>query len=156
MSKKRSARKQRSKDAAPRAAKQRRSRRGRFLWLIGVAILAAGVTVYTVPVMDRLEAQRTEVEVSTAELDELLTQNADLQVRLDSLNTPLEIERLARERLGYVRQGETAFVVVTPVVVEEAPPVPEEGTVSTSPPGPDPWYKEWWGYLSGSDLADNS
>ena len=105
--------------------------------------------------MERLDEQRTEIAESAAELEVLVAENAELKDRLDSLNTPVEIERLARERLGYVREGETAFVVVSPPAEPEAPEVVGEGA---DPPAPekDPWYKEWWSYVSGSDLADYS
>ena len=140
--------------AATRKSGRRTSWRGRLLWLAGVAILAAGAVVYTVPVLEGLEAQRTEIADSTAELDALVAENAELQDRLDSLNTPIEIERLARERLGYVREGETAFVVV-PVPAEPPPPAAEEADEASTPEQV-PWYREWWNYLSGSDLAADS
>ncbi len=155
MSKGRAKRKKKSKDGSEQVAKRPKSRRGRYLWALGVVILAAGATVYAVPVLDRLEEQRTEIAESTTELDLLLAENADLQERLDHLNTPLEIERLARERLGFVRAGETAIVVV-PVPVEVPEPEVVEEPVEPPMPGPDPWYKEWWNYISGSDLAEAS
>ena len=38
--------------------------------------------------------------------------NADLEARIGELNDPTELERMARECLGMVRPGETAFVTV--------------------------------------------
>lgn len=133
----------------------KRRRRGPWLWTVGVAILIAGATVYAVPVLDRLEEQHTEIAESTAELDVLVAENTDLQDRLDSLNTPVEIERLARERLGYVREGETSFIVVSP---REAPADSpgDELVVETETVGEDPWYKRWWSYISGSDITSDS
>ena len=128
--------------------------RGRLLWLAGVAILAAGATVYAVPVLDRLEEQRTEISDYTAELDVLVAQNTDLRERLDALNTPIEIERLARERLGYVREGETAFVVVAPRA--SSPGTSEEEMVVIETVEEDAWYARWWSYITGSDLAPES
>lgn len=155
MSEDRSAPGERSESAGEKTPGRLKSWRGRLLWVAGLAILAAGATVYAVPVMDRLEEQRTEIAESAAELEKLLAENAELQGRLDSLNTPVEIERLARERLGYVRAGETAFVVVSPPAEPAAPEV--VGEVAETPgPESDPWYKEWWSYVSGSDLADYS
>ena len=128
--------------------------RGRLLWVAGVAILAAGATVYAVPVLDRLEEQRTEISDYTAELDVLVAQNTDLRERLDALNTPIEIERLARERLGYVREGETAFVVVAPRA--SSPGTSEEEMVVIETVEEDAWYGRWWSYITGSDLAFES
>ncbi len=152
MSKGRSKRKRAPEKDSEKAPARPNPWRGRFLWAVGLAILAAGVTVYAVPVLDRLEAQQLEIAESTADLELLVAENADLQERLDSLNTPLEIERLARERLGFVRAGETAIVVVpAPVEVEEP-----EAPAPPPAPRPDPWYKEWWSYISGSDLTEDS
>ena len=128
--------------------------RGRLLWVAGVAILAAGATVYAVPVLDRLEEQRTEISDYTADLDVLVAQNTDLRERLDALNTPIEIERLARERLGYVREGETAFVVVAPRA--SSPGTSEEEMVVIETVEEDAWYARWWSYITGSDLASES
>ena len=141
-----------SEDEAP---KPRRSWRGPWLWVAGVAILATGATVYAVPVLDRLEEQSTEIAESTAELEVLVAENSELQERLDSLNTPAELERLARERLGYVREGETAFVVISPPV-ENTDPSGDEQVGETEIVADDPWFMRWWSYISGSDLSADS
>ena len=135
--------------------KREKSRGRSWLWIIGVVILAAGATVYAVPVLDRLEEQRTEIVESTAELEGLVAQNTDLKDRLAALNTPAEIERLARERLGYVREGETAFVVLSPRE-ESVVTVEDQAVAETEPAGEHPWYLQWWNYISGSDLAADS
>lgn len=135
--------------------KQRKSRKSSWLWVAGLAILASGATVYAVPVLERLEEQHTEIAESTAELEVLEAANAELEDRLSSLNTPAEIERLARERLGYVREGETAFVVVSPR--EEFSDLSgEEQSAETGAGGEAPWYQQWWSYITGSDLTENS
>lgn len=142
----------RSREEPP---KRRKPRRSPWLWVAGLAILASGATVYAVPVLDRLEEQRSEIAEFTAELEVLEAENADLEDRLSSLNTPAEIERLARERLGYVRAGETAFVVV-PTREEVLEGSGEEQVGEAEAEGGDPWYKQWWNYLSGSDLTEDS
>ena len=142
-----------SEDEAGR--KPRNSWRTRWLWIAGAAILAAGATVYAVPVLDRLEEQSIEIAEYAEELDELVAQNAELEERLDALHTPIEIERLARERLGYVREGETAFVVVSPRDPDPGPPA-EDPVEMAEIIEDEPWYSRWWSYLSGSDLSANS
>jgi len=137
------------------AGKPRRSWRNRWLWIAGAAILAAGATVYAVPVLDRLEEQSTNIAEYAEELDELVAQNTELEERLDALHTPIEIERLARERLGYVREGETAFVVVSPRDPDPAPSA-EDPVEMAEMIEEEPWYSRWWSYLSGSDLSADS
>ena len=125
------------------------------MWFAGAAILAAGATVYSVPLLDSLEEQSTKIAEYSEELDVLVDQNAELEERLDALHTPIEIERLARERLGYVREGETAFVVVSP-----RDPTPDPSAEDQEPVAEmieaEPWYSRWWSYLSGSDLSADS
>ena len=137
------------------ARKPRRSWRSRWLWIAGAAILAAGATVYAVPVLDRLEEQSTNIAEYAEELDGLVAQNTELEERLDALHTPMEIERLARERLGYVREGETAFVVVSPRDPAPAPSAEDPVEMAEMIEG-EPWYSRWWSYLSGSDLSADS
>ncbi|MDE0189494.1 MAG: septum formation initiator family protein [bacterium] len=137
------------------ARKTKRSWRNRWLWIAGAAILAAGATVYAVPVLDRLEEQSTNIAEYAEELDELVAQNTELEERLDALHTPIEIERLARERLGYVREGETAFVVVSPRDPDPAPSA-EDPVEMAEMIEEEPWYSRWWSYLSGSDLSADS
>ncbi|MDE0121695.1 MAG: septum formation initiator family protein [bacterium] len=137
------------------ARKSKRSWRSRWLWIAGAAILAAGATVYAVPILDRLEEQTTNIAEYAEELDELVAQNTELEERLDALHTPIEIERLARERLGYVREGETAFVVVSPRDPDPAPSA-EDPVEMAEMIEEEPWYSRWWSYLSGSDLSADS
>ncbi len=136
-------------------SKRQKSWKGRLLWVAGVAILAAGATVYAVPVLDRLEDQHSQIAEYTEDLDELTVHNAELQERLDALHTPVEIERLARERLGYVREGETAFIVVSPRAPASTPSE-DEAEVVIETIEDEPWYSRWWSYLSGSDLSSES
>ena len=67
---------------------------------------------------------------------------------VEALNTPEEIERLARDKLGYVREGEVAYVVLDPPGAETTgPPVPK-------PPAPPDrtWVDHVWDFITGSDL----
>lgn len=125
------------------------------MWLAGLVILVAGAVIYAVPVLDRLEDQHVEVAQAREELESLVAANAELEERLDALNSPIEIERLARERLGYAREGETAFVVVSSRIDDpdaaEIEAAEQAGVVEG-----EPWYERWWNYLSGSDLTSDS
>jgi len=65
--------------------------------------------------------QRTEQQQLTQQVQQLQTQNAALEQRLEQLRDPAELERLARECLGLVDHGEIAFV---PVLRGQAPTPP--------------------------------
>lgn len=114
--------------------------------LIGAAFLTQ-----LVPYQQILESQR-QVSAAQAELEALEGENARLQADVDALHTEAEIEKLAREKLGYVRPGEKAYVVLDPPGTEEAPAppattdvVPEERT----------WVDELWDFLTGADQASS-
>jgi len=54
-------------------------------------------------------AQLSDLRQQTTQLE---AANAKLQARIDQLGDPAYLERLARECLGMVHPGETAFVIV--------------------------------------------
>lgn len=108
------------------------------------AVLVAFVT-NVVPVSQIL-AQRAEVEEARSDLARLEAENAVLAARVEALQSPAEVERLARDRLGYVRPGEEAYVLVDPTGPEPTAPAP------TAPAG-DSLLDRVWEFVSGSDLA---
>ena len=66
---------------------------------------------------------------------------------------PVEIERLAREKLGYVRPGEAAYVVIE----EEVAPAESFPTdVETQPDEGDavPFLSRIWDFVTGRDLVE--
>lgn len=115
-----------------------------------VIILVVGAAFLTniVPYRQIME-QNAAVEESRERLKSLEAENQRLEEHLLALDTPEELERLAREKLGYVRSGETAYVVVDPPFVpgeekQEQDPVTEAG--------PDGVIDGFWEFLTGADL----
>src|SRR5690606_42001774 len=118
--------------------------------LFAVALLVVGVAVLTnvLPYRQIVDQQR-QVEAAAAELEALQEENELLTARRDALQTPVEIERLAREKLGYVRPGEVAYVVLDP------PTAPTTTVPTTSDPDPiedDTLWGELWDFVTGADL----
>jgi cell division protein FtsB len=111
--------------------------------LIGAAFLTQ-----VVPTRQIFDSHR-QVNAARAQLEQLESDNARLQADVTALGTDGEIEKLAREKLGYVRPGETAYVVLDP---------PEEDRVQTNPPSlsvlPErqTWVDQVWDFLTGADL----
>ena len=113
--------------------------------LIGAAFLTQ-----VVPYRQIMES-RQRVESAGDQLASLVSENRLLEADVDALNTDEEIEKLAREKLGYVMEGETAYVVIDPPnedaitapVTESAPVVPGKT-----------WVDRLWDYVSGGDLAE--
>ena len=91
---------------------------------------------------------RQAVADARSQLAGLESENAALQADVAALQTEAEIEKLAREKLGYVRPGETAYVVLdppgTPDDVED-PPAPAVVLEKT-------WVDRVWDFLTGADL----
>jgi cell division protein FtsB len=112
--------------------------------LIGVAFLTQ-----VVPYRQIIDS-RHQVAAARADLAALEAENSQLQADVAALQTEPEIEKLAREKLGYVRPGEIAYVVLDPPgsteteAVEEVPAVDEETT----------WVDSIWDFLTGADLDE--
>jgi cell division protein FtsL len=110
--------------------------------LIGAAFLTQ-----VVPYRQIIDSQR-QVSDAQARLTQLEEENAELQADVEALNTDAEVEKLAREKLGYVRPGETAYVVLDPPgsgrpAEEQAEPfVADDRT----------WVERIWDFVSGGDL----
>jgi cell division protein FtsB len=110
--------------------------------LVGAAFLTQ-----VVPYRQILDSHR---QVSSAEqrLSDLESENSRLQSDVDALNTDEEIEKLARDKLGYVRPGEIAYVVLEPPGADQqikpadpAPVAPQET-----------WVDRVWNFVTGRDL----
>lgn len=113
-----------------------------------ILLMGAAFVTQVVPYKQIVESQR-QVAAARAELAELETQNDRLQADVEALHTNSEIERLAREKLGYVRPGETAYVVLDPPgSADDTEPAPTE---------PEPvektWVDEVWEFLTGADIG---
>lgn len=87
-----------------------------------------------------LEARRAELE---AEVALMRADNATLKGAVEFTESDVYIERVAREQLGYAREGD---VVILPrlILPEAAPEVaPEAASASLPPPAPANW-RLWW------------
>jgi cell division protein FtsL len=86
----------------------------RMVARIGVGLIILGVFVFGVFPTDRFIDQREQLDKSQQELDELLTENADLQARVDRLESDEEIERVARDEYDLVYPNEEVYAVLPP------------------------------------------
>lgn len=79
----------------------------KFLVIISVGIIFAGTLVSQEITKKRLNEEKIKVE---KELENLKKQNEELTEEFDDSKTDEYIERLARERLGMIKKGETVVV----------------------------------------------
>lgn len=102
-------------------------------------VLVAVVTTVAVPLRNYL-SQRSELAAVHAQQEMLNDEIAELERRRALLTDPRYVEAQARERLRYVRPGETPYMVQLPTPTP-APEVAEE---------PDePWYTWLWESIAG-------
>lgn len=127
-------------------------RPGPALATLLILLLGAAFLTQVVPYRQMIDSSR-QVEEARQRLAALETENEALQADADALHTDAEIEKLAREKLGYVRPGETAYVVLDP---PDATPGEESGEPDVAEQQdvePGGTWVEWiWDFLTGADL----
>ena len=122
----------------------------RSWWLVPLGVVVALVLVTNVFPFRQIIAEGRRVEDAHNRLEALEQENAILADQVEALSTPAEIERLAREKLGYIRPGEVAYVILPPE---------EENAKSEVPAAGEPvrrlaWYERIWSFLTGADLTE--
>jgi cell division protein FtsB len=76
-----------------------------------LAIVCAVMLLGIAPLRGYL-GQRSQLAELRRQASVLERQNATLQTKIDELSDPTYLDRVARECLGMVKPGETAFVIV--------------------------------------------
>lgn len=110
-------------------------------------VIGAAFLTQLIPYRQIVESNR-QVATAREQLATLETENRLLSADVAALETPEEIEKLAREKLGYARPGETVYVVLDPpeaaVVVD---PAPDVVVIERT------WVERVWDFLSGADVG---
>lgn len=111
-------------------------------------VLGAALLTQMVPYRQILDSQR-QVSSARAQLAALEEDNTLLAADVAALQTDEEVEKLAREKLGYVRPGETAYVVLDPPESETRPLPQTDDLVFPEEPT---WVDRLWDFVTGADL----
>jgi len=111
-------------------------------------VMGAACLTQLVPYRQILDSSR-QVSSARAQLAALEVDNELLAADIAALETDEEVEKLAREKLGYVRPGETAYVVLDPPE-ELTRPQPETDDLVI--PEERTWVDMIWDFVTGSDL----
>lgn len=129
---------------------RRRSGFGLSSLLLAAALVAVVVVLAGIFPFRQIIASNRAVELAEEKLTAIEEENLQLEARIEALESPEEVERLAREQFGLVMPGEIGYVVVSPPG-EAPPPEPE--------PAPEPeerrWWEAVWDFLTGRDLAED-
>nr|WP_122013218.1 septum formation initiator family protein [Maliibacterium massiliense] len=91
------------------ASKRRFKLKKRGVLLISMLVLTL-VTVQFVRVEMQINAQKQEKAQVQEQIGQMRNKNADLQQRIEGAGTQEAVEQAAREKLGWVREGEILFV----------------------------------------------
>jgi cell division protein FtsB len=94
-----------------------------LIWPLVAAVVVIGALFLTMfPTRTWLD-QRSSISASRAELAELEAEQAALEERVAALDSPEEVELIAREDYGMVRPGEEAYSILpVPAPPIEIPP----------------------------------
>ncbi len=99
---------------AGRPPRRRRLRARPVAWVwfaVGAVVLAGALLLMVLPTRTYLQ-QRSRAAALEHQLSEAEARNAELQARVTLLDTPAEIERIARQQYGLVKPGEQAYAVL--------------------------------------------
>lgn len=119
------------------------------LFTLALIVVGAAVLTNVVPYRQIVEQSR-QVEAAAENLEALRQENEVLSAKRDALQTPVEIERLAREKLGYVRPGEIAYVVLEP---PEIPTTTRPEAEEVALPEDSSLLETVWDFMTGADLS---
>lgn len=79
----------------------------RFFVLVG----SLGIIVTSMPTLRDLVSRRSMVKERREELEQVVTENKELEKRLAEVQGLEHIERVARDKLGMVKEGETVVIL---------------------------------------------
>ena len=99
--------------------------------LVALVVVGGFVFAFALPGRTYLE-QRREVRRAEERVQVLEQETAKLGKRADELQTPEEIEQIAREQYGLAKPGEKAFAILPPEAPADAaapPATPEHRSV---------------------------
>jgi cell division protein FtsB len=130
---------------------RRRARRWRSVLFTVVLVIGGFVVTGVLPVREYLE-RGDDVEAAQIELDRLKAENGALADDIDALFTEQEIERVAREQYGFVREGEIGYVVTTP---EGLDPVAEVAQPVLTVVEKRSFFQRLWDFVTGNDQPNN-
>lgn len=142
---------ERSDAELTRRSRRRRGRRWRSALFMSLLVIAGFAATGVLPVREYLE-RGARVDAAQAELDQLTAENALLESDIAALYTEQEVERLAREQYGFVREGEIGYVVI-PNEIDET-----ETEVAAAVPSQvedRSFFQRVWDFVTGNDQTND-
>ncbi len=94
--------------------KKQENKKFSFILLIGLLLAVGYFAISIINVNMDIKSRKKEVTKLNAQYEEQLAENARLQAVADGGNQDEYVERVAREKLGYVKPGEKVYYNITP------------------------------------------
>ncbi|KAA2255658.1 septum formation initiator family protein [Solihabitans fulvus] len=113
--------------------------------LLALVVCALALSI-AVPLRTYL-AQRAEMRDVNHQQEQLRADVQRLQDRQQQLGDPAQLEAEARRRLGYVRPGETPYIVHLP---GDAAAQQQQQKPATKPAEQKAWYEKLWDSIAGN------
>ena len=113
----------------------------------GTAILASIFVILAVTLIPTLRStlnQRSQINELRSQLDQKRQTVAALQQEQKQWTDPAYVEQQARERLTFVRVGETSYTVIDADVAPVEAPGPNMAAPSQTSTANSPWYGKLW------------
>ncbi|GAA1175466.1 hypothetical protein GCM10009584_16110 [Ornithinimicrobium humiphilum] len=113
----------------------------RMLVLLGLVVV---MSLIVAPVLSGYLRQRAEITAARAQLDSERREIAQLEQDLAKWDDDRYVEQQARERLRFVKEGETAFTVIDDTGTDYTEALPGMAPVSDDVMAGSPWYSQVW------------
>ncbi len=115
------------------------------VWRLGVlAVLVGFLALFLTPTLRGYLEQRAEINRMEQQITQEQDAIVDLEEQIAAWDGEDYVEQQARQRLRFVKPGETAFSVVDDTGEQLAEPVPGMAAVTNEVHESRPWYGEVW------------
>ena len=115
------------------------------VWRLGIlAVLVGFLALFLTPTLRGYLEQRAEINRMEQQITQEQDAIVDLEEQIAAWDGEDYVEQQARQRLRFVKPGETAFSVVDDTGEQLAEPVPGMAAVTNEVHESRPWYGEVW------------
>lgn len=128
----------------PAAGTPRRAAPPHVWRLVTLVLLVAFLALFLTPTLRGYLDQRAEISRMEQQVADEQRRITELEEQLASWDDPAFVERQARERLRFVKPGETAFTVLDDTGQQLTEPMPGMAAVTNEVHTNRPWYGEVW------------
>lgn len=113
----------------------------RLLTLLTLVVL---MTLVIAPVLSGYLRQRADISTAHAGIEKEKEEIAALEAELETWSDPDFVEQQARDRLRFVKEGETVFTVIDDTGTDYTEALPGMAPVSEDVIATSPWYGQVW------------